>query len=139
MVSEHRLRIHHHCNYLFSGKEYLRKDFHGAHQEKCQKSSKKTEPLLKKIQLVKKKKRKTTSTGQKDNGDLLCYICSKRLKSPSIYQNHLSTSHYADELMIYLKQPGEADFCWSCSICDYSAPSRWSVIPHIWALTGRCF
>ena len=131
VVSEHSLRIRHDCHGIFSGKEYLRKDFHGAHQEKCQKSSKKIEPLVKKIQLVKKNKRKTTSTGQKDATMLKCYICSKQLKSPSIYQNHLSTSHYANELMIYLKRLGEGDNCWSCSICDYSAPSRWPLITHV--------
>ena len=62
----------------FSGRGY-----HNAHQEKCQNSSKK-------IQLVKKKD---------DTHGIECYICSKLLKSPSIYSYHLSTSHFADELM----------------------------------------
>jgi len=107
------------------GKEYLRKDFHGAHQEKCQTSTKK-------ISLVKKtKKTKKVGIEQKDTGCIECFCCHKRLNSPSQYQHHLSTQHYADELMVYLKWPEDGRSYWSCKICDYSAPSKWPIINHV--------
>merc|ERR1712032_1463995 len=107
------------------GKEYLRKDFHGAHQEKCQTSTKK-------ISLVKKtKKTKKVGIEQKDTGCIECFCCHKRLNSPSQYQHHLSTQHYADELMVYLKWPEDGRSYWSCSVCDYAAPSKWPIINHV--------
>jgi len=116
----HRSWICKHC-----GKEYLRKDFHGAHQEKCQTSTKK-------ISLVKKtKKKRDVGIEQKDTGCIECFCCHKRLNSPSQYQHHLSTQHYADELMVYLKWPEDGRSYWSCKICDYSAPSKWPIINHV--------
>ena len=123
---------HQHCHDIFSGKKYIRKDSYGAHQEKC--------PTLqdagsKKIRLVKKKKKKKEKEADTLNtGSIECYLCSKRLKCPSSYTHHLSTSHYAEELMSYLKCQWTGDGqsrCWSCSRCDYTASNRWPIIAHL--------
>ena len=123
--------IHQHCHDIFSGKKYIRKDAYISHQEKCGQMP--TGP--KKIRLVKKKKKKEEAdAGHLNVGGIECYLCSKRLKCPSSYTHHLSTCHYAEELMRYLKCQWTGDGqsrCWSCSRCDYSASNRWPIIAHL--------
>ena len=91
----------------------------------------------KKIRLVKKKRKKKkeeADAGHLNVGGIECYLCSKRLKCPSSYTHHLSTCHYAEELMRYLKCQWTGDGqsrCWSCSRCDYSASNRWPIIAHL--------
>ena len=125
--------IHQHCHDIFSGKKYIRKDAYISHQEKCGQMP--TGP--KKIRLVKKKRKKKkeeADAGHLNVGGIECYLCSKRLKCPSSYTHHLSTCHYAEELMRYLKCQWTGDGqsrCWSCSRCDYSASNRWPIIAHL--------
>ena len=84
MVSEQRLScwIHHHYHGPFSGKEYIRKDFYAAHQEKCQNSanSENMANSAKKIQLVKKKKKALKKKTKKKNVLNVLNVLKKKTK-----------------------------------------------------------